>query len=132
MKRPIYKYVWATCLIMLSHGMHRANRQTIEERLRMIMADFETVGLSVVVVQDDQIVYNQSLGLKDQENNIPLGQDDLFRIASISKSFSVVAIMQLIEAGKVTLDTDVNELVPFRVRNPRFPEVPITLRMLLT
>lgn len=98
----------------------------------MIMADFETVGLSVVVVQDDQIVYNQSLGLKDQENNIPLGQDDLFRIASISKSFSVVAIMQLIEAGKVTLDTDVNELVPFRVRNPRFPEVPITLRMLLS
>jgi CubicO group peptidase (beta-lactamase class C family) len=43
-----------------------------------------------------------------------------------------VAVMQAIEDGLLELDSDVNDVVPFRVRNPRHPDAPITLRMLLT
>lgn len=96
------------------------------------MQENEAVGLAVAVVKGDKIIYNHSFGWKDRENKVPLAEDDIFRIASISKSFSVVAIMQLIEAGKMTLDDDVSDLVGFKVRNPRFPETPITLRMLLS
>lgn len=56
----------------------------------------------------------------------------MFRIASISKSFSATAIMQLAEEKKVALDDDVSKLIGFTVRNPKFPSTVITLRMLLS
>lgn len=105
---------------------------SVEADIRDIMNEHEAVGLSLVVVKDNQIVYNESFGLKNREQNVPLSNSDLFRIASISKSFSVVAMMQLIEAGKVSLDTDVSTLLRFPVRNPSFPDIPITLRMLMS
>jgi CubicO group peptidase (beta-lactamase class C family) len=61
-----------------------------------------------------------------------LAETDLFRIASISKSFSATAIMQLIEQGKLALTDDFSDLVGFKVRNPAFPEAVITLKMVLS
>lgn len=103
----------------------------IEDRLHLLMKKYDTVGLAVVVVRDNGIVYRNSLGWKDRDAKIPLEQDDLFRIASISKSFAAVSIMQLVEQGGLSLDDDAGKLVGFPVRNPGFPDTPITLRMLL-
>jgi CubicO group peptidase (beta-lactamase class C family) len=58
--------------------------------------------------------------------------DCLFRIASISKSFSATSIMQLVEAGKLSLDMDVSDILGFRVRNPKYPEAVITLRLMMS
>ena len=68
------------------------------------MKDLDVVGLSVAVVKKGKIIYNQSFGLKDIATNAPLANDHIFRIASISKSFSATAIMQLVEAGKLSLE----------------------------
>jgi len=105
--------------------------QDIEERLGQLMAEHDAVGLAVVVVRDNAVVYRKALGWKDREKQVPLQEDDLFRIASISKSFTVTSIMQLAEQGKLTLDDDVGDLLGFRVRNPAYPDRVITLRMLL-
>ncbi len=103
----------------------------IEDRLQSLMKEYDTVGLAVVVVRDNGVVYRNSFGWKDRDAKIPLEQDDLFRIASISKSFAAVSIMQLVEQGRLSLDDDAGKLVGFPVRNPAFPDTPITLRMLL-
>ena len=103
----------------------------IEERLAGLMAEHEAVGLAVVVVRDNDIVYRNSLGWKDREARRPLEEDDVFRIASISKSFAAVSVLQLVEQGRLSLDDDVGGLLGFPVRNPAFPEQVITLRMLL-
>jgi CubicO group peptidase (beta-lactamase class C family) len=58
--------------------------------------------------------------------------DTIFMLASISKTVMSVAVMQAVEDGLLDLDADVNDVVPFVVRNPRHPRDPITLRMLLT
>ena len=105
--------------------------QSIEEKLQGAMDLNGAVGLAVSVVKDDQIVYKNSLGYKDLEAKVPLEVDDIFRIASISKSFSATAIMQLLEAGKLSLDDEVGDLVGFAVRNPKYPDTPITLKMFL-
>jgi len=105
--------------------------QDIEARLGQLMAEHDAVGLAVVVVRDNAIVYTKALGWKDRENKLPLAEDDLFRIASISKSFTVTSLMQLVEQGKLSLDDDVGDLLGFRVRNPAYPDKMITLRMLL-
>lgn len=90
------------------------------------------VGLSVAVVKHNRIIYTQSFGYKNLERSIPLTNDGMFRIASISKSFSATAIMQLQEQGKLSIDQDVSELIGFPVRNPRYPDSIITLRLMMS
>lgn len=103
-----------------------------EKELEAFRADIENVGMSVAVVKDNKIIYNKSFGVKDIDTQEPVDNETLFRIASISKSFSATSIMQLIEQGKVSLDIDVSELMGHPVRNPKFPETVITLEMLLS
>ena len=90
------------------------------------------VGLAVAVVKDNRIVYSQEFGVASLETGRPLQKNSLFRIASISKSFSATSVMQLIQRGLVSLDTDVSTLAGFPIRNPKYPDTVITLEMLLS
>lgn len=103
-----------------------------EADIHKIMQKHDVVGLSVVVVRDGRIIYTKAFGLKDLESETPLHENDIFRIASISKSFSATSIMQLVEAKKVSLNDDISDLVGFKVRNPKFPGKVITLKMVLS
>ena len=99
------------------------------------MERYDAVGLSAVVVKDNKIIYQESFGINPTnaapEEKKLIKNDDLYWIGSISKSFVGVAIMQLVEKRIIRLDDDVNEYLRFRVRSPFFPEVPITIGMLL-
>lgn len=118
--------------VLLSLGcLPSAIGHDLEANLRELMSAHETVGLSVAVVKDNAVVYRTSLGWKDRDKQTPLAVDDVFRIASISKSFAAIAILQLVEQGKLSLEDDVGDLIGFPVRNPAFPERVITLGMLL-
>ena len=57
---------------------------------------------------------------------------DPVRVASISKLVGALAVMRLVDQGKINLDRDVSEYLGWRVRNPAFPDSPITMRQLLT
>lgn len=103
-----------------------------EACIQDVINQSKVAGIAVVVVKNNKIIYTNSFGLKNIESNTPLSDDCLFRIASISKSFSATAIMQLAEAKKLSLDDDVSNLVGIKIRNPKFPETVITLRMLLS
>jgi CubicO group peptidase (beta-lactamase class C family) len=103
-----------------------------EACIQELMQRSPMVGLSVAVVKNNKIVYTHSFGLKDIASQTPLTDSALFRIASISKSFTATSLLQLVEAGKLSLDDDVSKLVGFTVRHPQFPDVVITLRLLLS
>lgn len=103
-----------------------------EAHLAQIVEKNEAVGLAVAVVKDGEMVYTDTFGYKDWENKVLWEEDDVLRIASISKSFTATSVLQLVEAGKLSLDTDVSELMGFVIRNPKFPDTPITVRMLLS
>ncbi|MBQ6573645.1 MAG: beta-lactamase family protein [Bacteroidales bacterium] len=102
------------------------------EAIKAVMEEFQNVGISAAVVKDGKIVYNESFGYKNLETKEPLGNTDVMRIASISKSFTATALMQLVEKGVISLDGDVSDMIGFKVRNPHHPDVPITLRMVLS
>ena len=132
-----FKKFWPILALVLCGGTLSAFQaplatEQFEQRLAEEMQRYQAVGLAVAVVKDNQMIYNNSFGWKDLEAKIPLEKDDLFRIASISKSFSALAILQLVEAGKLSLDDRVSDLLGFGVVNPKYPDVPITLEMLLT
>ena len=109
-----------------------AQNEKAEADIQTIMKRLDVVGLSVAVVKKGEIIYTHSFGVKDNTTNAPLTDENIFRIASISKSFSATSIMQLIEAGKLSLDDDFSDLVGFKIRNSKFPETVITLRMILS
>lgn len=109
-----------------------AQNEKAETDLHEIMKKLDVVGLSVAVVKKGEIIYANSFGLKNIETKAPLSNTDIFRIASISKSFSATSIMQLIEAGKLSLDDDFSDLVGFKIRNPKFPNTIITLKMIMS
>ena len=120
----------ATALLFPITSIAQENKA--EAAIQQIMKENPVMGLSVAVVKNNKFIYSHSFGLKDAETNTPLTNENIFRIASISKSFSATAIMQLVEAKKVNLDQDVSELIGFKVLNPKFPETVITLRLMLS
>ena len=109
-----------------------SKEQQFNQEVAAIMERNNNVGLALVAVNDGQVVLNERYGVKNLETGEPIAKDDIFRIASISKSFTATAIMQLVEQGKLNLQQDVSELVGFQVRNPKFPEKVITVEMLLS
>jgi len=118
--------------IFLFSVFAQAQPEKAETGIKAIMQEIPVMGLSVAVVKNNKIIYAQSFGTKSRENNAPLTNDCIFRIASISKSFSATSIMQLAERKKLSLDQDVSELIGFKVRNPKFPETVITLRLMMS
>ena len=130
-KKLLYTALFSTVLLIASHQTI-AQAEKAEAAIQQLMQTTPVVGLSVAVVKDNKIIYNHSFGYKDLEQKLPLQNDHIFRIASISKSFTTTAIMQLVAKKQISLDQDVSELVGFKVRNPKFPSTVITLKMLLS
>ncbi len=85
-------------------------------------------GLSLAVVANGQVVMTDGYGLADVENTVGASADTVFRIASLSKPVTAVAVMKLVEAGKLELDA------PIQKYCPAFPQKqwPITTRQLLS
>jgi CubicO group peptidase (beta-lactamase class C family) len=123
------------CLILLGISISIisfAQPEKADQELQALADELKTVGLAVAVVKKGEIVYARNFGWQDVEKQIPLSDNSIFRIASISKSFSATAIMQLVEQKKLSLDDDVSKLIGFTVRNPNYPDKVITLRMLMS
>ena len=121
-----------TQLLYAQVNLSNAHASKAEEGVKQLMQEEKVVGLSVAVVKNNKIIYTHSFGMQDIEKEIPLTDKAIFRIASISKSFTATAIMQLVDAKKISLDDDFSDLVGFKVRNPKFPNTIITLRMIMS
>ena len=132
MKLKFLKYFCIAFLIVGIVEQLKAQNVNAEAEFKAVMDKYNAVGAAVAVVKEGKIIYTHSFGLKDLENKKPLTDQDIFRIASISKSFSATSIMQLVEAGKIALDDDFGDLVGFKIRNPKFPDQKITLKMALS
>ena len=104
----------------------------LEEQLSSILEEESLMGLSVAVVHENKLAYTQGFGWADLGRKIPMTAESIVRVASISKSVAATALMMLYEQGKCQLDEDIGKYLGFSVRNPHFPDVPITLRMIMS
>lgn len=92
----------------------------------------QLTGISASVIKEGRIAWSGGYGLADVETGIQVTTNTLFHIGSTSKTVIAAALMRLWERGAFALDDDINTLLPFRVRNPQYPDGSITFRMLLT
>jgi len=90
-------------------------------------------GIAVGVVHDQDLVWARGFGFSDVERKIPMGPATLFRMASNTKMFTSVAILQLRDAGKLRLDDPVSKYLPWFQMKPASPDdPPVTIENLLT
>jgi CubicO group peptidase (beta-lactamase class C family) len=90
-------------------------------------------GLTACIVKSGRVVWSKGYGWANIKKQVPMDPDRTVQnIGSISKTVVATAMMQLWEKGRFQLDDDVNERLPFAVRNPSHLDRPITYRMLLT
>ncbi len=101
----------------------------IEENVPLAMEDAHMPGFSIAVVKDGETIYSEGFGLRDTGKILPATADTLYGIGSITKSFVAIAIMQLVEAGEISLDDPVSKHIPFELG---MPGDPITIHHLLT
>jgi CubicO group peptidase (beta-lactamase class C family)/D-alanyl-D-alanine dipeptidase len=95
------------------------------------MDEKQLPAFSIALVDRDQIVWAEGFGYQDPEHKIPATAHTIYRVGSVSKLFTDIAIMQLVEAGKIDLDAPVSQyLSDFHPNNP-FGK-PITLRELMS
>ena len=80
----------------------------------------------------DRIVARIAEGEADRTTHRPVTADDPVRVASISKLAVALAVMRLVERGTLDLDRDVSTYLGWTLRNPAFPDAPVTLRRLLS
>jgi serine beta-lactamase-like protein LACTB, mitochondrial len=94
------------------HQLSPEKQAQIEAAVSKEMASSHVPGLSVAVVENGEYIWASGFGLADVENNSPASEHTLFRLASISKSLTATAAMQLQERGKLDLDAPVQKYCP--------------------
>ena len=100
--------------------------------IKLMMKFAHKPSVSCCIIINDSVAWSKSYGLYDIKNNKLATTDTLYLTASVSKTVTATALMQLYEKGLFDLDDDVNNYLPFNLRNPNYPETPITFRMLLS
>ncbi len=122
----------ATNPAKVAHALQADDVNTwLDGFMPLALADGNVAGAVVVVVKDGQILTQRGFGVSDVATNAPVDPGKtLFRTGSTSKLFTWTAVMQLVEAGKLNLDADINTYLDFRI--PAAFGKPITLRNLMT
>ncbi len=88
-------------------------------------------GLSVAVIDQGRIVWAQGFGWRDVGKRLPVDTDTQFQVASISKPVTALAVLRLKESGRLDLDKDVNGYFKDWRLDSKWPDKPVTLRLLL-
>ena len=106
--------------------------QELDNELASMIGDdgCKVPGLGVIIISGGEEIFSAFHGRRDIAANKPVTRHTRFRIASVSKMFTVFTLMQLVESGKLNLDEDVSKYLGFELRNPNQPEKKITARML--
>jgi CubicO group peptidase (beta-lactamase class C family) len=113
-------------------GAASQDSSSLDRALDSLHAAYGMAGMSVVIVKNGTVAFSRGYGTADVARQIPITDSTLYRIASISKSVTATALMQLYEQGKFTLDEDVGRYLGFSLRNPSFPSDSVTFRALLS
>lgn len=133
------KYLYASLFMGISLSSCRKHDLVIDTSKKesvkeILIAESKTQNLNSLafcVVKKDSILWTDAIGYADIKNSKLATPETRYLIASISKVITATAVFKLIEEGKINLDEDINTYLPFKVKNPHFPNNKITVKMLL-
>lgn len=110
------------CTLKITYGFYKKQEvnkmitqlklENFEEYARETIEEFQIPGAAVGLSKNGERIYEKGFGWRDKEKQLPVTMDTVFGIASVTKSFSCAAIMQLQEAGKLNVHNPVVEYLP--------------------
>jgi len=113
-------------LFLALYGLESPFAQNYTDSLDIRLLDLyeksELPGFSVAIIDSAGLVFAKGYGYANLKDGIPYSVHHTQLLASVSKTFIAVSLMQCIEDGLLTLNTPINDILPFKVNNPNFPE----------
>lgn len=129
-------FVFACCvhpLFAQQKSLSDSSLQVLESFIQKEMKQNKIVGLSVALVDDQKIIWKKGFGYSDKAKAISPNEKTVYRVGSISKPFLALALMQLVEQGKLDLDAPIQQYIPELKIKSRFKNAPaITTRHILS
>ncbi|WP_420818539.1 serine hydrolase domain-containing protein [Paenibacillus paeoniae] len=109
---------------------YEETRKVAREKAELLTKAYDTNSVQYAIIDQGNIVVSGQLGKNDEQGQKPLTKDTMYGIGSVSKIFTTVAVMQLVDLGEIDLDTPVVHYIPeFTMKDERYKQ--ITPRMLL-
>jgi CubicO group peptidase (beta-lactamase class C family)/D-alanyl-D-alanine dipeptidase len=103
----------------------------LEAAIRYEVDEKELPAFSISLVDRQQVVWAEGFGFQDADEEIPATAETVYRVGSVSKLFTDIAVLQLVDEGKIDLDVPVTQYLPnFQPQNPF--GVPLTLRQTMS
>ena len=116
-----------------ARGDYAYTREYLAWMIRQEMADADVTGLSIALVDDQDVVWSQGFGYADKQANIKATPDTVYHLGSIAKVFTATAAMQLAEQGKMSIDQPLQTFLPeFSIKSRFGDTAKITPRNVMT
>jgi CubicO group peptidase (beta-lactamase class C family) len=136
MKQSI-AFLLVLCFLMVLSAGNKMNAQSgetdaVNAAVDQIFKKARTVGASLVIMKDGAVLYRRDYGMRNLHQKLPVDENTYFRVSSVTKMVSAIAILQQVEAGLLGLDEDISEYFGYQIANPYFRRIPLTLRQLMS
>ena len=120
-------------LLLLAAPLAAAEEElTMDERVDKVFSGTRAVGGAFIVAQRGEIVYERYYGVQQKTTEVPVTENSYFRGASVTKLVTGIGLMKMMDDGLLAPDEDISTYLGYTVRNPRYMNTPITLRMLMS
>ncbi len=119
-------------LLLLSASCAFAQELSMDEQVDAIFRGTKAVGGAFLVAKDGEVVYERYYGVQQTTTKVPVTADTYFRCASVTKLVTGIGLLKMMDEGILDPDADISGYLGYTVYNPRFPDTPITLRMLMS
>lgn len=132
-KKTAFICALAVALIVLPSAKPKQNKAVVnfEKDAKALIEEMDIVGMSAALIQKGEVVYSNGFGVADKSSEEAFTPQSVLKIAAVARPFITMAVLQQVEQGKINLDKDASEYLGFKLRNPNYPEVAITVRMLI-
>jgi len=120
-----------TSILLFSFLCIHGQSQDLSGNLEVLFNQYELMGMSVwTACGEEESQFH--FGTRDFTRDLPMNEQSLYRVASISKTVTALGLMKLYDEGEFGLDDDISDYMGYTIENPQYPDSPITFRMLLS
>ena len=116
MTKPLYlKYLFVVITVLSLNAQFTSHAQNLESKIdSLLLAKYapDAPGADFLIARNGKIIYKKAFGLANLELNVPMKTDNVFEIGSMTKQFTAISVLMLLEKGKLNLDDEITKFIP--------------------
>lgn len=141
MKKSIIVLFYSVLLVCITNqSIAQVNAKRLDslkteliKNIQDMMITTNTVGLSIALIDNQDIIWSEGFGYEDQQNNKKATDSTIYRVGSVSKLFTATSVMQLSEQGKINIDDSFKKYIPeFKIKSRLSQKVDFTPRSMMS